>query len=245
MACRSAAWGSTCCVSTTAADRRHPPAARPRRAGGARLSPGRGGGVRIGSARARSATPPAVARAIVDAALKPGDTLVFDPAVGGGVFLLAATRHLAEQGESLTRIVQQCLHGVDVDPLAVAVTHAALAILSGGTAGPGENVRVARCPRHPAGAVRHGRRQSTLPESAGHGHGSASRPGAGAAAAVRGRVPRLRGLVEPLPPAGARPGPRRWPGGDDPARVVPRRPRRGPAWQHVAVGLISCGPGGV
>lgn len=79
-------------------------------------------------------TPERVAANVVEATLGPleGDphTLrVCDPAVGGGVFLIAAARHLAARGGELPRIVAHCLFGVDVDPLAVEVTEAALVIL--------------------------------------------------------------------------------------------------------------------
>jgi hypothetical protein len=65
-----------------------------------------------------------VARALPDRAASELGPVV-DPACGGGVFLLAAAERLValghEPGEAVAR-----LHGIDVDPLAVAVTEAAL-----------------------------------------------------------------------------------------------------------------------
>jgi len=61
---------------------------------------------------------------------------VLDPACGGGVFLLAAYQELLDRrsqamGRSLTRaereqILLDCIHGVDIDPQAVAVTQLSL-----------------------------------------------------------------------------------------------------------------------
>jgi hypothetical protein len=51
---------------------------------------------------------------------------ICDPAVGGGAFMLAAGRALEARGIDRTTIVERCLWGVDVDPLAVAVTASAL-----------------------------------------------------------------------------------------------------------------------
>jgi hypothetical protein len=80
-------------------------------------------------------TPAAVARAVVAEALRPLqdralETLrVLDPAVGGGVFLLEAGRWLRARSPALdARSLEGCLHGVDRDPLAVAVTRASLAL---------------------------------------------------------------------------------------------------------------------
>ena len=52
---------------------------------------------------------------------------VCDPAVGGGAFLLAAADWLLEQAADPTTIVDQ-LWGIDVDPVAVAVAEAAVAL---------------------------------------------------------------------------------------------------------------------
>lgn len=93
-------------------------------------------------------TPEAVARGVVDAVLGslPGDpqTLqVCDPAVGGGAFLLAACRHLAARGADLRVVGRRGVYGLDVDPLAVEVTEAALTILAGTDGAPGRgHVRV-------------------------------------------------------------------------------------------------------
>jgi predicted RNA methylase len=74
-----------------------------------------------GTRRGRGAyyTPPAVADRLVAWALAGlDDPVVCDPACGGGAFLLAAARAGARR-----------LVGIDIDPLAAAVTEAALALL--------------------------------------------------------------------------------------------------------------------
>jgi hypothetical protein len=53
---------------------------------------------------------------------------VCDPAVGGGAFLLAAARWLEGQGATRAAIVEDLLWGVDVDPLAKAVSATALGL---------------------------------------------------------------------------------------------------------------------
>lgn len=101
-----------------------------------------------GTRRATGAffTPEAVARPIVAAVLGPLAATpaprVGDPAVGGGAFLLAAARHLADGGADVRALTRAGLYGTDVDPLAVAVTRTALALLTG-RAPPAEHVRVA------------------------------------------------------------------------------------------------------
>lgn len=65
-----------------------------------------------------------VARALPDRAAA-GLGPVADPACGGGVFLLAAAERLVELGYGPSDAVAR-LRGIDVDPLAVAVTEAAL-----------------------------------------------------------------------------------------------------------------------
>jgi hypothetical protein len=55
---------------------------------------------------------------------------ILDPACGGGIFLLTAYQRLLE-GKSLTQaartqILLDCIHGVDIDPQAVEVTHLSL-----------------------------------------------------------------------------------------------------------------------
>lgn len=86
-----------------------------------------------GRRRARGAyyTPDGVARLLAEAALDPlvADGIrsgrlpqVLDPAMGTGVFLLEAVRHLHRKtGESAARIAETCLSGVDLDPLAVEI----------------------------------------------------------------------------------------------------------------------------
>lgn len=73
-------------------------------------------------------TPPDLARRLCRLALDgvdPASVQVLDPACGGGAFLVAAAQRLVELGltpsEALARV-----HGIDVDPLAVATARAAL-----------------------------------------------------------------------------------------------------------------------
>ena len=78
-------------------------------------------------------TPPWVVDQVLDRALihaEPLDeqTTVLDPAVGGGAFLLA----MAERMPGTPFDIVARLHGVDVDPLAVATTRAALSLWAGG-----------------------------------------------------------------------------------------------------------------
>lgn len=88
-------------------------------------------------------TTPQMAAALVSfvAGLRPfgDDDLILDPAVGGGVFLLAAAE--AMPGDRRERVRR--LRGFDVDPLAVATTRAALALWSGGAAPADDAIRVA------------------------------------------------------------------------------------------------------
>ena len=82
-------------------------------------------------------TPAPVARTVAALAMDGGPTAlatVCDPAVGGGVFLLAAAELLAAGGMAPGRVVRH-LTGIDVDPLAVAVTEAALCVWAGGRRG--------------------------------------------------------------------------------------------------------------
>lgn len=77
-------------------------------------------------------TPPEVVAEVLDLALAHAapltrSTTVLDPAVGGGAFLLAMAERLAGEPDEIVGR----LHGVDVDPLAVATTRAALTLWSG------------------------------------------------------------------------------------------------------------------
>lgn len=80
-------------------------------------------------------TPRALARAVtalaLDGATAEGAATVCDPAVGGGAFLLAAAEGLHEAGVP-RRDVLRHLVGIDVDPVAAAVTEAALSLWSAG-----------------------------------------------------------------------------------------------------------------
>ncbi|MEZ5245049.1 MAG: N-6 DNA methylase [Acidimicrobiales bacterium] len=77
-------------------------------------------------------TTPAMASTLVEfvADLRPfgDDDLIVDPAVGGGVFLLAAA--VAMDGDRAARVGR--LRGFDIDPLAVATTEAALRLWADG-----------------------------------------------------------------------------------------------------------------
>lgn len=90
-------------------------------------------------------TPPRIARRLVELALPAGApstgpgtgarTRVCDPATGAGAFLIAAARSLEQQGLSPRVIVEECLWGMDIDPLALAVAEAALFIWAAGRGG--------------------------------------------------------------------------------------------------------------
>ena len=67
---------------------------------------------------------------------------VCDPAVGGGVFLLAAARELIARGADPGTVIGEQLWGVDVDPLAVEVATAALALLAAAHGAPRARPRV-------------------------------------------------------------------------------------------------------
>ncbi|MFO0553621.1 MAG: DNA methyltransferase [Polyangiaceae bacterium] len=102
-------------------------------------------------------TPRALAESVVEQALAPHLALdpssrrisnlrIFDPAMGTGVFLLAACRYLAEQlvaarareGAPIERavarrlIATQCLYGVDKDPRATELARLSIWLLAGG-----------------------------------------------------------------------------------------------------------------
>jgi len=87
-------------------------------------------------------TPPQIVDQVLDRALIHAEplneqTTVLDPAVGGGAFLLA----MAERMPGTPSDVVARLHGVDVDPLAVATTRAALSLWAGASIAP-DKVRV-------------------------------------------------------------------------------------------------------
>jgi hypothetical protein len=96
-----------------------------------------------GDRRRRGAfyTPTLVAQRLVDVAFEQLDgrrrpRLVCDPACGGGAFLLAMGRRLARDGVPRDEIVAERLWGIDLDPLAAAVSRTALALWAAET-GPG------------------------------------------------------------------------------------------------------------
>ena len=83
-------------------------------------------------------TPPELADQVVASALAklsgaPSRAFV-DPSCGGGAVLLAAGRRLEAAGVPPRVAARDLLWGADIDPLAAAVTEAAIAIWSGGTA---------------------------------------------------------------------------------------------------------------
>lgn len=68
--------------------------------------------------------------------------LVADPACGGGALLLAVGRRLVAGGASPEQVAREQLWGADIEPLAVAVTEAAISLWSGGRAPVGGHVVV-------------------------------------------------------------------------------------------------------
>lgn len=107
------------------------------------------GGASVRRKRGTHYTPQSLAEDIAERTLRPlletcttaADVLalrLLDPAVGGGVFLLAATRLLAdalealgeERTSALAAVVGGCLRAVDRDPLALRVAEASLALLA-------------------------------------------------------------------------------------------------------------------
>jgi len=79
-------------------------------------------------------TPEAVAEHVAALALPRGAPAgpVVDPACGAGALLLAAADRVAATGQDRAAVARQLLFGADIDPLAVAVAEAALALWSGG-----------------------------------------------------------------------------------------------------------------
>ena len=67
-----------------------------------------------------------LAWACVDGTRLSNETRICDPAVGGGAFLLAAAQLLLAAGVEPAAIVRRSLWGIDLNPVAVAVTDAAL-----------------------------------------------------------------------------------------------------------------------
>src|SRR3546814_13647365 len=81
-------------------------------------------------------TPPEVSRRVAAMALGSpgaGARRVVDMSCGGGALLLAAGDALVAAGADPADVARELLWGADIDPLAVAVTEAALALWSGGT----------------------------------------------------------------------------------------------------------------
>jgi hypothetical protein len=83
-------------------------------------------------------TPPALSARLAELALPSVDPgrppAVCDPSCGGGAPLLAAARRLAAAGVAPVAVARDLLWGADLDPLAAAVTEAAVALWSGGEA---------------------------------------------------------------------------------------------------------------
>lgn len=77
-------------------------------------------------------TPRAIAVPIVEMALAgaPPHPRVLDPAMGTGVFLLVAVQHLMS-GADRAAVAEQCLFGMDLDPVAVRVAVQALWLETG------------------------------------------------------------------------------------------------------------------
>ncbi len=74
---------------------------------------------------------------------KAEDLRICDPAAGGGAFLLAAVRYLVDAGVSPRQAVEECVYAVDLDPVAVTVADAALALVAwDAQAGPPAQRRV-------------------------------------------------------------------------------------------------------
>jgi hypothetical protein len=71
-----------------------------------------------------------------------GETLVCDPAAGGGAFLLAAARRLTADGQDPADVVEELVWGADVDPLAASVASAALLLWSAVRGAPAASTRV-------------------------------------------------------------------------------------------------------
>lgn len=70
-------------------------------------------------------TPRWLAQTLVDATVD-SVGVVLDPACGGGVFLLAAAERLVDLGADPADVATDLVRGIDIDPLAVEVSRAAL-----------------------------------------------------------------------------------------------------------------------
>ena len=81
-------------------------------------------------------TPVEVAERVAALALPEGaaPAPVVDPACGGGALLLGAARRLVELGAAPAVVARELLWGADLDPLAAAVTEAAIALWADGVA---------------------------------------------------------------------------------------------------------------
>lgn len=80
-------------------------------------------------------TPPGIAAQVTRFALTgaPERPRVLDPAMGTGVFLLQAARHIAAGGDAAT-VAETCLFGMDLDPIAVRVAILSLWLETGARA---------------------------------------------------------------------------------------------------------------
>jgi hypothetical protein len=84
-------------------------------------------------------TPAHVADRVVAMAIERPGTVV-DPACGGGAMLLAAGRRLVDLGARREEVARRLLWGADLDPLASAVTEAAITLWAGTPPAPGHVV---------------------------------------------------------------------------------------------------------
>jgi hypothetical protein len=111
-------------------------------------------------------TPPALADRLAELALPSVDAhrppTACDPSCGAGAPLLAAARRLASAGLAPAAVARDLLWGADLDPLAAAVTEAAVTLWSGGEPpAPGHVVR--------GDPLRHGARAWPSPPRGGFG----------------------------------------------------------------------------
>src|SRR3546814_3614903 len=111
-------------------------------------------------------TPPEVSRRVAAMALGgpgAGARRVVDMSCGGGALLLAAGDALVAAGADPADVARELLWGADIDPLAVAVTAAAIALWSGGTRPPEGHLEGAATPSDGTDAGARGRPPGSPP----------------------------------------------------------------------------------